>query len=121
MLKKVDHIQLMVPDVDAAVEWYTSNLGFALDWKHEDQLAMLKLSEGPALMFHNGDSGVHLPNGDDPMSVFVFEADDVRKLHDRLQTVGATTNAVMDEGGFYFLRFSDPFGNRLSAIQHKGN
>jgi len=123
ILDCVDHLQLPVSDIEKAVEWYTTYLGFKLDWRHADQLAMLSLSTGPALMLMKSPSDSHvsfISTDGDQLAAFHFRTSDIHRLRESLLSAGTSVKNISDEGGFWFMAFIDPFGNSLGALHHKG-
>lgn len=122
ILDGVDHLQLPVTDIGRAVEWYTGYLGFKLDWRHKE-LAMISLPHGPALLLMkspNISRVAFISTDGDEMAALNFSTSDINRLRGNLLASGTTVTDISDEGGFWFMGFSDPFGNRLGVLHHKG-
>jgi catechol 2,3-dioxygenase-like lactoylglutathione lyase family enzyme len=82
VLEGADHIQLPVPNIDDAVEWYTRYLGFQLLFKCDD-LATLGLSQGPPLMLHQTPHQTRvswMPANEMPMPAFLFHTRAIHRL-----------------------------------------
>lgn len=124
ILEGVDHLQLPVSDIGRAVEWYSGCLGFTLDWRHGERLAMLSLPSGPALLLMKSPStsrAAFISMDGDELPAFHFRTSDMNRLRENLLASGSTVQDISDEGGFWFMAFNDPFGNPLGVLHHKGN
>jgi catechol 2,3-dioxygenase-like lactoylglutathione lyase family enzyme len=121
VLKGVDHVQLPVPNIDDAVEWYTRYLGFQLLFKCDD-LATLGLSQGPPLMLHQTPhtSRVSWTSANEmPMPAFLFHTETIHRLKEILEGSGATLRFLQDESFAWVLKFADPYGNELGVLQYQ--
>jgi len=122
LIEGVDHVQLPVPDIDKAIQWYTEVLGLELISRHPNRLAWLKFGHGPILMLHYTSKEARVTwNADDdfPMPAFMFISQQLDKLRVRLKEAGATIRMDQDEGFGWVIKFVDPFGNELGVYQPK--
>jgi catechol 2,3-dioxygenase-like lactoylglutathione lyase family enzyme len=123
LLERVDHVQLPVPDVNDAVEWYTRCLGFQLLFKSDDgALATLGLSQGPPLMLHQTPHATRVSwilANEMPMPAFLFHTQAIHRLKELLDESGATLRHLKDEGFAWVLKFTDPYGNELGVLQYQ--
>jgi catechol 2,3-dioxygenase-like lactoylglutathione lyase family enzyme len=121
VLAGVDHVQLPVPNIDHAVEWYTRYLGFQLLFKCDD-LATLGLSQGPPLMLHQSPHATRVSwtlANEMPMPAFLFHTQTIHRLKETLNQSGATLRLFKDEGFAWVLKFADPYGNELGVLQYQ--
>lgn len=122
VFRGIANVNLIAPDMDRAVAWYTDVMGAEpyfvrpdsgtpqyAEWRFgddEDELALMDASFRP------------VPPG--PGSVLVhLHADDVRSELDRLTSLGATEyDPVIERGeGWFTASVVDPFGNLIGLIQ----
>ena len=116
MLKIIDHVQLPVPDTEAAANWYIANLGFTLHSLRHD-LAVLTLGAGPNLfLFRTSDRSTATFTVDgDPYPTIGVQVTGIAALKDRLATVGAKIT-MFDKADFgTVLKFFDLYGNMWVA------
>jgi methylmalonyl-CoA/ethylmalonyl-CoA epimerase len=121
VLAGVDHVQLPVPSIDDAVEWYTRYLGFQILFKCDD-LATLGLSQGPPLMLHQTSHTTRVSwtsANEMPMPAFLFHTQTIHRLKEILEDSGATLRFLKDEGFAWVLKFTDPYGNELGILQYQ--
>src|SRR5436309_1607674 len=113
MLRAISHVQLPVPDVSAAIAWYTTHLGFTVE-SHLDQVdALLNLESGPTLfLWQTRDNTVatFTVNGQ-PFPTLGVEVIDIAVLHDKLAATGTSVQKVEDTPSGMIMRFFDPYGN----------
>ncbi len=120
VLEYLEDIQMIIhcDRIHEAAEWYMSNFGFK---RHaggpDDHFYILSLYKGPDLiMSASGDDNNYAWQ---VSPVFYRTKMDLEKLKHRLDSAGAATGPVRDEGFAYFLDVTDPFGNALILSKHK--
>jgi len=121
VLEYVDHVQLPVPDIRQAVQWYADTLGFQPLNQFPD-CAWVRLAGGPVLMFHLAppSSIVRWMSKDQfPMPAFMLLTKNIRLLKERLEHADACIRMFQDEGFGWVIKFTDPFGNELGAYEPK--
>jgi catechol 2,3-dioxygenase-like lactoylglutathione lyase family enzyme len=117
-------VRYIVDDVDAAVAFYTSHLGFELRTRPAPGFAML--SRGALRLLLNapgaGGAGQAMPDGMLPepggWNRFQIEVDDLDAIVARLREGGATFrgNVISGRGGQQAL-LQDPAGNLVELFQ----
>jgi catechol 2,3-dioxygenase-like lactoylglutathione lyase family enzyme len=117
-------VRYIVDDVDAAVAFYTSHLGFELRTRPAPGFAML--SRGALRLLLNapgaGGAGQAMPDGTVPepggWNRFQIEVDDLDAMVARLREGGATFrgNVISGRGGQQAL-LQDPAGNLVELFQ----
>jgi catechol 2,3-dioxygenase-like lactoylglutathione lyase family enzyme len=117
-------VRYIVDDVDAAVAFYTSHLGFELRTRPAPGFAML--SRGALRLLLNapgaGGAGQAMPDGMLPepggWNRFQIEVDDLDAMVARLREGGATFrgNVISGRGGQQAL-LQDPAGNLVELFQ----
>jgi len=120
-LNKLEHVQIPVENLEASVQWYTTNLGFRLQSKSEkNRQAFLTLSEGPMLMLWEtvDDTQANFTVKGQVMPVMLFNTTRVHELFQLLKTLGSEITSYQNEGFGWVLKFIDPNGNMWGAIQY---
>jgi catechol 2,3-dioxygenase-like lactoylglutathione lyase family enzyme len=117
-------VRYIVDDVDAAVAFYTSHLGFELRTRPAPGFAML--SRGDLRLLLNapgaGGAGQAMPDGTVPepggWNRFQIEVDDLDAMVTRLREGGATFrgDVISGRGGQQAL-LQDPAGNLVELFQ----
>jgi catechol 2,3-dioxygenase-like lactoylglutathione lyase family enzyme len=117
-------VRYIVDDVDAAVAFYTSHLGFELRTRPAPGFAML--SRGDLRLLLNapgaGGAGQAMPDGTVPepggWNRFQIEVDDLDAMVARLRGAGATFrgDVISGRGGQQAL-LQDPAGNLVELFQ----
>lgn len=121
LIENVDHVQLPVNDIDAAVKWYKDVLGLDIITVYP-HAAWLKFRSGPVLMLHfstKNDKTRWLSEDGFPMPSFMFLTKDIELLHSALQVHEVKIRQYEDHGFGWVIKFTDPFGNELGAYQPK--
>jgi len=118
LLTGLDHVQLPVADLAAAVAWYERVLDYRV-LTDCGTSAMLRVDGGPDLMLWAapGHEAVRLVVAGEERPLFFLRTDQIDLLADRFDREGVRV-ASFDDGGFArFLKFFDPDGNHLGLIQ----
>jgi catechol 2,3-dioxygenase-like lactoylglutathione lyase family enzyme len=120
---KLDHIEIIVPDREAAVAWYDEWLGFKSMPEHAEWAEM-----GPLMMTNDG--------GDTMLALFVgsapaagedrgwrrvaFRTNAVELMHftKRYKSSGQTISAPIDHDRSWSVYFQDPWGNSLELTTY---
>lgn len=143
---RLHHVAITVPDLDAAIEWYTTVLRLTVSRLEAEtdvdsgaiglpgekvrlRGAELAISgaEGPFLELHQ----FITPTGrgsrrvcDTGISHFAFYTDDIHAEYDRLRSLGVSFSSppqYIDTGGLagdWWAYFKDPWGNQLHLASH---
>jgi catechol 2,3-dioxygenase-like lactoylglutathione lyase family enzyme len=118
-LQNVDFVQLPVPDVVEASQWYIEHLGFTYmnnEPKPGDDMCFMVLSEGTFIILKEEKETQGLKFNEGTAAVW-FKTKQIAALHDYLQTIGARISFFDNGSGFKFLSFFDPYGNAIGVIQ----
>jgi len=121
-LIKLEHVQIPVGNLEASVQWYTTNLGFRLQSKSDmNRQAFLTLSEGPMLMLWEtkDESQANFTVNGQIMPVLLFNTTRIHELYELLRSLGSEITFYQEEGFGWVLKFIDPDGNVWGAIQYK--
>jgi catechol 2,3-dioxygenase-like lactoylglutathione lyase family enzyme len=117
------NVRYMVDDVDAAVDFYTTHLGFTL--LSNAAPAFADVARGPLRLLLSGpasSAGRAMPDGRQPApggwNRIHLIVDDIGAETDRLQTAGLPfrNDIVTGPGGSQVL-FDDPSGNPIELFQ----
>jgi catechol 2,3-dioxygenase-like lactoylglutathione lyase family enzyme len=131
MTQHIAQIALLVPDYDAAIEFYCSVLGFTLieDSAHSDTKRWVVVkppgaSEQAAalLLARAATSEQELASGTQAGGrVFLFlETDDFQRDYDRMVAAGVHFEEAPRHEAYGFVAvFQDPFGNRWDLIERR--
>ncbi|WMT43033.1 VOC family protein [Paenibacillus sp. D2_2] len=120
-LHKLEHVQIPVRKLEESIEWYTTNLGFRLQSKSDkNRHAFLTLSEGTMLMLWEtlDDSQANFTVNGEIMPVLLFNTTRIHELFQLLKSLGSEITFYQNEGFGWVLKFIDPNGNMLGAIQY---
>ena len=120
------NVRYIVDDVDAAVAFYTTHLGFHLDMHPDPTFAIL--SRGDLQLFLSATSGPGggsqtLPDGRRPSpggwNRFVLIVDDVEREVERLRNAGVAlrSNVIVGVGGKQVI-VDDPSGNPVELFEY---
>lgn len=126
MATETVNVRYMVDDVEAAVAWYTTHLGFKLLSKHPPAFA--DVARGPLRLLLSGatsSAGRPMPDGEKPKAGgwnrIHLIVDDLPAEVARLRTAGVTfrNDVVTGPGGSQILLI-DPSGNLVELFQPAG-
>ncbi|WP_314589264.1 VOC family protein [Paenibacillus terrigena] len=119
ILNRVTHVMVPVKKLSESIEWYTSNLGFNVKWKRNDnKMAILELPQGPHFFLRESrnETNAHFLLNDDICPVIGLEAKDIRRLLEDLKNKGVQIGEVREERGEGMdFDFYDINGNMLVA------
>jgi len=105
LLRKVDCVQIPVPDLEAGLRFYRDGLGLELKWRHETQ-AGLRL----------GDSELVLQS-ERPGPEVDFLVDSAEEAARRVESLGGTVlSGAQDIPVGRLVKVADPFGNLLVLL-----
>lgn len=117
-------VRYIVDDVDAAVDFYTGQLGFQLDMHPAPGFA--RVSRGALKLFLNqpgaGGAGQAMPDGQKPSpggwNRIQIEVEDLEATVEKLQAAGAQfrNEIVIGNGGKQIL-LEDPAGNPIELFE----
>src|SRR5262249_31330698 len=118
-------VRYIVDDVDAAIAFYTTHLGFTLDMHPAPPFAMLSRGDlRLALSAPNpmGGGGQSMPDGTRPQpggwNRFAIEVDDLDAMVKRLRAAGAHfRNEIVTGVGGRQIILEDPAGNPIELFQ----
>lgn len=118
-LSQLYHMQIPVPSLDAAIDWYGKHLGFVLTGKRDGAHAFLNLPSGPMLMlWETADAtSANFTVKGETFPVLLYQTHDIHQLHEKLSELGVEITFFRDEGFGWVLKFYDPFGNMWGVIQ----
>lgn len=119
MFENIYHVQLSVSNISGAVDWYTRTLGFSLATAPTERHAFLKLPDGPFLMLWKTDDSAraNFRVDGEVFPAILYRTSRIHDLHTRLQKIGARITTYQDDGHCWVLKFYDPDGNMLGALQ----
>jgi catechol 2,3-dioxygenase-like lactoylglutathione lyase family enzyme len=118
-------VRYIVRDIDAAIEFYTKQLGFQLDMHPAPPFAMLSRSDLRLVLSvpnPSGGGGRSMPDGSVPQpggwNRFAIEVDDIDSMVTRLRSAGAhfRNDVVTGVGGKQII-LDDPSGNPIELFQ----
>jgi len=113
-LTGIHHVSILVPDMEAAVAWYTSALGLK-EVKRPSNFVT------PVRWFELGDEQIHLIPADEPDTTsprhFAIHVDDVQAARETLRERGVEVRETVPIAGADRFFISDPAGNNLELIQ----
>src|SRR5919204_1556571 len=123
----VVHVRYMVDDVPAAVDFYTTRLGFSLNTSFPPAFADVQrgnlrlLLSGPA-----SSAGRPMPDGRTPgpggWNRIHFVVDDIAAEVDRLRAAGLSfRNEILSGPGGRQILLDDPSGNPIELFQPAGS
>lgn len=122
------NVRYIVNDVDAAIPFYTEQLGFKVEMHPAPGFA--SLSRGDLQLLLNkpgaGGAGQELPGGQVPApggwNRFQLSVDDLENTVERLRKAGATlrSDIVTGQGGKQVL-VEDPSGNAIELFEAKSS
>jgi catechol 2,3-dioxygenase-like lactoylglutathione lyase family enzyme len=118
-------VRYIVDDVDAAIEFYTGQLGFGLVMHPAPTFAMLVRGDLRLVLSAPGGAGgggQAMPDGSRPRpggwNRFSLEVDDLAATVDRLRSAGAHfRNEIVDGVGGRQILLDDPSGNPVELFQ----
>jgi len=121
-------VRYIVHDVEQAVEFYTSLLGFDVKMNPAPGFAALE-REGLTLLLNRpgaGGAGAEVPGGGAPQpggwNRFQLEIDDLEGLVERLKREGATfRNEIVSGRGGKQILLADPSGNVIELFEPHGD
>lgn len=122
LLKRIDHNQVPVMDVDQSIEWYVRILGFKLVDRPNDDLAVLSLASGSTLLLwkSSDETRAHFVKNGETTPVIFFETQDINKLQEQLIHHDVQIASFTDEGFAKFMRFYDINGNMFGVTENAG-
>ena len=118
-------VRYIVRDVDAAIGFYTTHLGFRLDMHPAPPFAMLSLGELRLVLSapsSQGGGGQTMPDGSTPepggWNRFAVQVEDLESVIARLRDAGVhfRNDIVVGVGGRQIL-LDDPSGNPVELFQ----
>jgi catechol 2,3-dioxygenase-like lactoylglutathione lyase family enzyme len=118
-------VRYIVRDVDAAIAFYTTHLGFHLDMHPAPPFAMLSLGELRLVISapsQQGGGGQSMPDGTVPQpggwNRFAIQVDDLEAVVARLRAAGVhfRNDVVVGIGGKQIL-LDDPSGNPVELFE----
>jgi catechol 2,3-dioxygenase-like lactoylglutathione lyase family enzyme len=120
-------VRYIVDDLDAAIGFYTDDLGFEVVMHPAPTFAMLALGDLRLLLSvpsGQGGGGQAMPDGRRPepggWNRFQLEVDDLRAEFDRLRAAGARfRNEIVEGIGGDQVLVEDPSGNAIELFQNK--
>lgn len=118
-------VRYIVHDVDAAIAFYTTQLGFHLDMHPAPPFAMLSLGELRLVLSApnaQGGGGQSMPDGTKPepggWNRFAIQVDDLEAAVARLRTAGAHfRNEIVTGVGGRQILVDDPSGNPIELFE----
>lgn len=125
-MRRLDHIDLRAPDLNAITPFYQRllpALGFTQDLTVPDWLQFYAEGDGPTEFFGVTESRHHRPN-ENRIAFWAESKDEVDALARLIKEIGALNieGPGYDEGpGYYAVFFEDPVGNRLEVCHRAAN
>lgn len=125
MPRRLDHIDLRVPDLAAARAFYDKllpALGFTQPADIPDWVSYNADGAGPTEFFGFTESPGHVAN-ENRIAFWAESHSEVESFLPLLREIGARNieGPLYEDEGYYAIFFEDPFGNRLEICHRLGN
>jgi len=117
---KVGMVQINVPDLDKAIEWYTEILGFEISKDHYyPPVAVDLINEGIRLLLYKAEKETKIDYPKQAQSVIIFETDNlVEKMKGmKEKEVEFIHEEPIKFPAGIFTAFRDPFGNVHEIVE----
>ena len=119
---KVGMVQINVPDLDKAIEWYTEKLGFEVSKQHHyPPVAVDLVNEGIRLLLYKAEKETKIDYPKQAQSVIIFESENLVEEMKRMKENGVDLiheEPIQFPAGI-FTAFRDPFGNVHELVEFK--
>ena len=120
---RIDHIELHVPDRDAAVAWYGEWLGFKpmpehAEWADAGPLMMTNDSGSTMLALFAGEAAGCEPVRGWRRLAFRTDADSFWSFHQNFRESGQAIEGPVDHDKAWSVYFDDPWGNGLEVTTY---
>ncbi len=120
---QIDHIELFVPDRDAAVSWYGEWLGFQAmpehaEWAADGPLMMTNDSGRSMLALFVGEAAGEREVAGWRRVAFRTDADSFWSFAERYRQSGQPIEGPVDHQKSWSVYFSDPWGNALEVTTY---
>jgi catechol 2,3-dioxygenase-like lactoylglutathione lyase family enzyme len=117
---KVGMVQINVPDLDKAVEWYTKKLDFEISKEHyHPPVAIDLVNEGIRLLLYKAEKETKIDYPKQAQSIIIFETEDLVEEMKNMKKNGV--ELIYDEPIQFpagiFTAFRDPFGNVHEVVE----
>jgi catechol 2,3-dioxygenase-like lactoylglutathione lyase family enzyme len=125
-MRRFDHIDLRVPELEAVREFYGAllpRLGFTQDMNIPDWLQYNSQGDGPTEFFGVTQSPGHTPN-ENRIAFWASSIAEVDEIAQELREIGARNiegPSHEDSEDYYGVFFEDPAGNRLEVCHRSKN
>lgn len=125
-MRRFDHIDLRVPELEAVREFYGAllpRLGFTQDMNIPDWLQYYSQGDGPTEFFGVTQSPGHTPN-ENRIAFWASSIAEVDEIAQELREIGARNiegPSHEDSEDYYGVFFEDPAGNRLEVCHRSKN
>ncbi len=121
-MPKVCIIQINVSDMDQAIEWYCSALGFEVSKEHYNYpVAVDLVHQGCRLLLHNADRPASIDYPKVAQTLICIQTEDIASSMDDLKGKGAELihETPQKFPGGLFAAFRGPFGNVHELVEFR--
>lgn len=120
---RIDHLELLVPDRDAAVSWYGEWLGFRpmpehADWVESGPLMMTNDGGSTMLALFKGDAAGDSAERGWRRAAFRTDAESFWEFARRYRDSGQQIEGPVDHEKAWSVYFKDPWGNALEVTTY---
>ena len=117
---KVGMVQINVPDLEKAIEWYTNKLGFELSKEHYyPPVAVDLVNDGIRLLLYKAEKEAKIDYPKQAQSVIIFKSDNLADEMKKMKEEGVDLiyeEPIQFPAGI-FTAFRDPFGNVHEIVE----
>ncbi len=121
-MPKVCLIQISVSDLDKAIDWYSTTLGFEVSKEHyHHPVAVDLVHEGCRLILHTADKPAYIDYPKVAQTLICIETDDLTaKMKDfKSKGVELIHDTPQKFPAGVYIAFKDPFGNVHELVEFK--
>jgi lactoylglutathione lyase len=115
-------IQISVSDLDKAIEWYSTTLGFEVSKKHyHHPVAVDLVHKGIRLLLHIADKPTTIDYPNVSQTLICIQTDNIVRKMDDLKRRGVEVlhETPQEFPAGQFIAFRDPFGNVHELVELK--
>lgn len=115
---KIDHVEVFVRDLDAAVEWYGRVLGLEEVGRWSPEPIMIGAGGTKIALFNGEGAAARKGNNGWHRVAWLTDAPGFARAQEHLNALGVTFRGPIDHGSAHSLYFADPDGNPLEITHY---